>query len=119
MSHVSGPVSSLPGSIHDPKGEMCDNHPDRPAVIRLQGETDSFGAEYEDLCRECHNRYKAEKAKGEHALVGSCDWCKGGNLNLHPTRDYEEGLCGPVYYVCSPCLKRRNDRLAEEEREWD
>jgi hypothetical protein len=44
MSDVTGPISSLPGSTHAaPTAGMCDDHPDRPAVARVQGETDSFG----------------------------------------------------------------------------
>ena len=46
MADVTGPISSLPGSGHSvPDGAMCDEHPDRPAVARVQGETDSFGCE--------------------------------------------------------------------------
>ncbi len=41
MAEVTGPISSLPGAYHSlPKGTMCDEHPDRPAVARVQGETD-------------------------------------------------------------------------------
>jgi hypothetical protein len=52
MADVTGPISTLPGSSHHdvPDGMMCDDHPDRPAVTRLQGETDSFGSEMHDLC---------------------------------------------------------------------
>ena len=54
MSDVTGPISTLPGCERavDP-GTMCDEHPDRPAVARVQGETDSFGSEQHDLCAEC------------------------------------------------------------------
>lgn len=38
-----GPVSSMPGAASPVlAGETCDEHPDRPAVRRRQGETDSF-----------------------------------------------------------------------------
>jgi hypothetical protein len=37
---------------------MCDQHPDRLAVVRLQGETDSFGAELNDMCTECRDAYR-------------------------------------------------------------
>lgn len=40
---------------------MCDDHPDRPATHRVQGETDSFGCEYIDWCQECHDKYLAER----------------------------------------------------------
>src|SRR3954463_12051043 len=54
MADVTGPISTLPGTGHHlPDGTMCDQHPDRPAVARIQGETDSFGCEMNDLCQEC------------------------------------------------------------------
>lgn len=56
MGDVTGPVSTLPGAGHAlPAGTMCDDHPDRPAVARIQGETDSFGSELWDLCEECRD----------------------------------------------------------------
>lgn len=116
MAHVSGPTSSMPGSSHDPNGTMCDNHADRQAVSRIQGETDSFGAEFEDLCAECLAKLRAEKTAGLHDDIGSCDWCKDKGLKLFPTRDFEEGLAGPVYRVCQPCKSRHNAALAQE---WD
>jgi hypothetical protein len=71
MSDVSGPVSTLPGSLHDvPTGAMCDDHPDRPALRRVQGETDSFGAEFLDLCNECITALKAGEAESRR---GVCD----------------------------------------------
>lgn len=43
MADVIGPNSYLPGQkIKVPAGAMCDEHPDRPAVCRIVGETDSF-----------------------------------------------------------------------------
>jgi len=36
---------------------MCDDHQDRPATHRIQGETDSFGCEYIDWCDECYTNY--------------------------------------------------------------
>ena len=115
MADVTGPISTLPGARHDtPDGTMCDTHPDRPAVVRVQGETDSFGSEMHDLCDEC---LKAIKAEGPH--IGRCDWCKTEKVELRPRRDYEEGLNGPVYYVCSPCIQRSDARAAEDAREFD
>jgi hypothetical protein len=32
---------------------MCDDHPDRPAVVRIQGEAEAFGAKMLDVCQEC------------------------------------------------------------------
>ena len=51
MADVTGRISTLPGSGHKvPDGTMCDNHPDRLATHRVQGETDSFGSEMNDMC---------------------------------------------------------------------
>jgi hypothetical protein len=53
MADVTGPISTLPGAVHRvPEGATCDEHPDRPAVLRVQGETDSFGSETIDYCQE-------------------------------------------------------------------
>lgn len=55
----SGRVMTRTGSHHKvPAGATCDDHPDRPAVHRVQGETDSFGCEYIDWCQECYDKYQ-------------------------------------------------------------
>ena len=118
MAEVSnGPVSTLPGhSAKLPSGTVCDIHPERLAVIRLQGETDSFGCEYNDLCAEC----LAEERKGiEDSRYGECDWCKSSATTLRPRRDYEEGMNGRVYMVCQGCVIAENKRLEEEESYYD
>lgn len=101
---------------------MCDQHDDRPAVARVQGETDSFGAEYADLCQECIDevsKYAAEQR------TGRCDWCKLEKDDLRPRRDFEEGTCGRVYDVCGECVRKENERIREEfthlvdEAAWD
>ncbi len=106
-----GPVASLPGAVDRSEsalsGSMCDNHDDRKAVIRVQGETDSFGCEYHHLCQECHDAWNAEVDPLE---TGDCDWCKNPSTGLRPTRDTDEGMAGPVYYVCQPCRKKQSDR---------
>lgn len=108
MAHVTGPTSSLPGSRHNPQGQPCD-HPGctAPATVRIQGETDSMGAEYLDFC-------DAHIPPRDAPLVGTCDWCRTPNVALSITRDYDEGMCGPVYEVCKSCTDRRN---AEAEAE--
>ncbi len=53
MSDVSsGPVSTMPGHRQgSPSGVACDHDGClRDATVRVQGETDSFGAEYLDFC---------------------------------------------------------------------
>jgi hypothetical protein len=112
MSDVSGPISTLPGSAHAPRG-ACDEHPDRPATCRIQGETDSFGAEFFDLCDECAAAMRAE-IKAERDRPRICEWCKSMATDVRPQRDFEEGLCGRVYDVCGACRKRQNDLLNEE-----
>jgi hypothetical protein len=114
MADVTGPTSTLPGAHHKvPAGAMCDYHPDRPAVRRVQGETDSFGSEMIDWCEECYKQYLEHK---EQDSIGICYHCKG-LTPLFPWRDYEEGSCGPVYHLCAPCksaqTKRENEELAD------
>ena len=104
MADVTGPISTLPGSTHCvPSGTMCDDHADRPAVARVQGETDSFGSEMMDMCAEC---FAALSRTENHNAGGICDWCKQEVSELHHRRDYEEGSCGPVYQVCEECWGR-------------
>jgi hypothetical protein len=116
MADVTGPISTLPGSNHPvPKGAKCDDHPDRLATHRVQGETDSMGSEMADVCDECFSKFKVYTPEDS-----PCDWCKKESTDLRPTRDYEEGMSGPVYYVCSPCRKRQNDeaRAYLEDDDW-
>jgi hypothetical protein len=113
MSDVTGPISTLPGATHAvPKGTMCDDHPDRPAVFRIQGETDSFGCELNDMCQECYDLHK--EARRTEDTKGVCDWCTTLQPKLFNHRDWEEGSCGRVYLVCSACIKKENDALREE-----
>lgn len=113
MAEVIGPTSRLPGYAWSlPAGTMCDKHPDRPAVARIQGETDSFGAELNDMCQECldeHRRYEREADRS-----GTCDWCKQQKPRLRPRRDYEEGMAGRVYDVCDDCIRRQNEEAERE-----
>lgn len=114
MSDVTGPISTLPGSRHRlPKGTMCDMHPDRPAVARVQGETDSMGCEMNDLCQECLDEVNAYERSAE-ARSGRCDWCKTDATDLRDARCSDEGMCGPVYRVCGRCHERQKKRLQEE-----
>jgi hypothetical protein len=92
---------------------MCDEHPDRPAVVRRQGETDSFGSEMNDLCQECRDAADAYAADPNNHL-GTCDWCKSENVHVRPRRDWEEGSAGRVYDICDNCNDKENKRLAEE-----
>ncbi len=106
------PVSTMPGALSEPpEGAMCDDHPEVPATKRLQGETDSMGCEYHDLCEQCIAEHR-EAAK--QARVGNCDWCKNQADDLRPRRDFEEGLAGRLYDVCGACWRRQNEALRAE-----
>ncbi len=112
MSDVTGPISTLPGTVHrSPDGAMCDDHPTVRAAGRLQGETDSFGSEMHDLCQACLDEAKKHR---EDDRCGFCDWCKSEAKDLRDRRDYEEGMAGRVYRVCGACVRRENNRLNDE-----
>ena len=114
MADVTGPISSLPGSAYNtPAGTMCDQHQDRPAVVRIQGETDSFGAEMHDCCQECADAIRAALNSPE-ARTGQCDWCKTQATDLRPRHDFEEGMYGRVYDVCGACVRKEAAYLAAE-----
>jgi hypothetical protein len=126
MADVTGPISTLPGASHAvPEGMECDYHPGVPAVARVQGETDSFGCEMEDICQQCIDQRRAYrcseagKAEALAARTGQCEWCKGNATDLREARDYDEGMHGRVYRVCGGCIKRRDDRIAEELERYD
>lgn len=114
MGDVTGPISTLPGAGHPlPEGVVCDNHPDRPAVARIQGETDSFGSELWDCCEECRDELRAYRNSPE-ARTGVCDWCLGEATDLRNRRDIDEGMSGRVYRVCGACVKRDNEAILAE-----
>ncbi len=126
MADVTGPISSLPGASHSvPAGMTCDNHPDRPAVARIQGETDSMGCEMIDLCQHCVDEERAYrcsevgKAEAQEWRTGTCEWCRGHATDLRDARDYDEGMSGPVYRVCGACIKRVNEQYAAEMDDYD
>jgi hypothetical protein len=112
MADATGPIRSMPGSMHRvPAGVMCDDHPDRPATHRIQGETDSMGCEMHDLCAECAAQMHAAFREG---VQGFCDTCKTQSASLRPWRDWEEGSCGPVYHVCQGCRDKFHARDVAE-----
>ena len=73
------------------------------ATKRIQGETDSFGCEYEYLC---DRHFEEEQTQEEEPRIYYCDWCKQEVEKTTPMRDYEEGLNGPVYHVCKHCRQK-------------
>jgi hypothetical protein len=112
-----GPVSTLPGSHHPlPVGTMCDGYNcecEKLAVSRIQGETDSFSAEYNDYCQSCLAKMKAEE-EAYRLVPKTCDWCKKQSVSCAPVRDLYEGTDGPVYDVCPACRQKQNQRADEE-----
>lgn len=118
MADVTSAISSLPGSGHAvPKGMTCDCHPTRPAVARIQGETDSFGCEMIDMCQECLTSHKEEVKNRDTS--GVCDWCKTHKPKLFSRRDIDEGMYGPVYDVCRDCIDKDNKAIEEELKEYE
>lgn len=115
MADVSGPCSTLPGASFAPEAQMCDDHPNIVAYLKVQGETDSFGAEYHHLCKECYDKQLACMAQ---ARCGQCDWCKKPATDLCKRRDFEEGMCGPVYDVCGSCRRREIEEI-EQNYDYD
>lgn len=108
----NGPVSTMPGhQTAAPEGMMCEQHDDRQAYKRIQGETDTFGCEFFGLCKECYDKYLEERDK---PVAGCCDWCKKHSDDLRQHRDFEEGSCGPLYDVCLPCIRKEAAAIAEE-----
>lgn len=117
MADVSGPCSTLPYSRSaSPDGARCDQHPDRAATGRIQGETDSFGAEYHDLCHACIDEMQKHR---EADRCGFCEWCKKEATDLRYRRDLDEGMSGPLYKVCGECVRSENEEATRELEESD
>ena len=115
MSYLTiGPRVSLPGSLHKvPLGGTCSVHTDIAAVIRVQGETDSLGTEYRDLCHSCYAGFKLT-ATGLPPEPEACEWCLAFVTNLQSTRDYDEGNSGPIYRVCKECRHKQAQETAND-----
>lgn len=112
MANVTGPTRNLPGSSRpSPQDTACDDC-GVPAVVRLTGEVDSYGSEESDHCQACYD--KVRKAIAETDTSGCCQWCKKHADHLFAHRDFDEGSTGPVYSVCSACVRRQNEAVQEE-----
>lgn len=107
FSNLPGRVNKLSAS-ETHKCEDCD----KPATYKMQGETDSFGAEYFYYCDEHLEKALDDLNKADTS--GCCEWCHKHSEKLRPMRDIDEGSNGPVYNVCSACIKRQNDQIDEE-----
>lgn len=116
MAAITGPISTLPGSLHEvPPGQTCDTegHEEILATHRVQAETDSFGSELWDMCHECYTKYKAEISCIDN--TGVCDFCNTPGVVLRKFRDPEEGRCGIVYNVCHSCAVESVAHFNEED----
>lgn len=114
MADVTGPISTLSGALYKPQGD-CDEHPGVKATRRVQGETDSMGCEMHDMCEPCYVAMRQAIAEyAVEAATGTCDWCASQVTDLRQRRDYDEGMCGPVYQVCGACRERQNKEAQEE-----
>ena len=66
-----------------------------------------------DACQECLEEMRAYH-RSDEARTGVCDWCGAHVSTLRDTRDYDEGMSGPVYRVCGPCVARQTEEAEEE-----
>lgn len=73
------------------EGHSCDNHPDRPAVVCIQGETDSFDTEYMYFCEECEATWDTVIA----FPVDDGYECTDDTANCQPPQDTDG--CGSSY----------------------
>ena len=103
---------SLPGRrLKLKSGSMCEKHELVPAVINIQGETDSMGYEECLMCKECYEAYLLVK---DEPIIGTCEWCKCEDKTLTPTRDMDEGFSGSLYEICDACIIRQNNAAQED-----
>jgi hypothetical protein len=108
-------MTNLPGSIRriSPGEHTCEHRGcTLLATHSLQGETDSFGAEYRYYCTAHIENERQRLSKASR--VGTCDWCKGHATDLRPHRDFEEGSNGPVYEVCGDCVRKQIAEVQDE-----
>lgn len=78
---------------------FCCRHEDKPAVIRIVGEVDSFGAEINSFCQQCLDKINKEALPKER----ECQSCRTVSKDVKPHRDPSEGSTGRVYYWCTAC----------------
>ncbi|MBN22684.1 MAG: hypothetical protein CL678_15475 [Bdellovibrionaceae bacterium] len=97
-------MAGLPGDkVRTMTGHMCEHENcDQVSEWRLQGETDSFGAEYEYFCDK-HMAEIDEQLRNAEPQLEECEKCHKEHLDIMPVRDAEEGISGPVYYCCPAC----------------
>ncbi len=114
-------MNYLPGQfIKAHVDDVCEEHNDLPAVIRMIGETDSMVCEIIPMCQACYDaakQYQLEHPDGEDY---DCDICHESHP-CKPSRDPEEGLNGPIYWICKSCrkkIRKSAKELRDEEDEY-
>lgn len=107
-------MAYLPGQIartddDELKSNSCEGGPagecGKPSELKVVGETDSYGSEFHFMCQACYDDMKKQALENPH--LETCPRCKS-EAELIAHRDPDEGLSGPLYYLCSPCLKISN-----------
>lgn len=109
---MSLPGQVSPMSYNDDKA--C-NHEDcfEYASHAICVENDWMGTIYEYYCDE----HLAELHETNCDTVGTCELCHIEGVVLTPIRDAEEGLGGPVYWVCPRC--KRAQLVSEQDDVYD
>ncbi len=107
MGIIGGYVSTPPGTLLI-LGEdtYCDDHKDRLAVKRVQGETDSFTYVAYDMCQECYNEYLLQVEEIKNG-INICEWCNTKQKDIRRRRrNIEEKKHSHVYDVCPNCWNK-------------
>jgi hypothetical protein len=68
------PGAGRPGDVlgATPAGRTCEICDKAPAVVTVQGETDSFGAEFIECCEACSLSLEEDKRESYHAYNDEC-----------------------------------------------
>ena len=105
---------SLPGDYRKIQSiaARCD-HCEKLATYVMQGETDSFGAEYHMLCDE-HFKLRLDEIEKEKQKPKLCEWCNKEKVGCTMQRDITESH-GPLYQVCNECRVKNVNAFVEDE----
>lgn len=66
-----------------------------------------------DWCDSCAQKAQEFQEAFDKEYPPRCDWCGKVEKTYH-TRDFDEGLSGPVYEVCNSCLAKQRAYVARE-----
>ncbi len=102
----------------------CGNTCTNLAKWRIQGETDSWGAEYSYVCDDClktnQNRHQEWLKSPEALVLTECDL--PGCHKMVPYKDLiwwkdaEEGTAACPHQICPDCKRKEYEYWAEEDR---